>query len=163
MRISDWSSDVCSSDLTLSGRGGFEVAENLRFEAAGRYEDVFAELDPTATRDGFAEKHDRVWSGRVGAELGLFDGLWTQHLDLYGSRTRRRFDEEAMVSRFDGARVGIEWRHDLTIDAANAVTLGVDLQREYGEARERTATADRERYDRDEDTRSAYEIGRAHV
>src|SRR3546814_3462057 len=84
----------------MSGRRGFEVTENLRFKAAGDYEDVFAELDPTATRDGFAEKHDRVWSGRVGAELGLFDGLWTQHLDLYGSRTRRRFDEEAMVSRF---------------------------------------------------------------
>src|SRR3546814_16854719 len=80
---------------TLSGRGGFEVAENLRFEAAGRYADVFAELDPTATRDGFAETHDRVWSGRVGAELGLFDGLWTQHLDLYGRRARRRFGEES--------------------------------------------------------------------
>lgn len=146
---------------TLSGHGGYEASERLRFDAAARYEDVFAELDPTATRDGFADKHDRVWSGRLGAELALLDGAWTQHLDLYGSRTLRRFEDESTagvrtVSDFDGARAGLEWRHDLAFDDANQLTLGVDVHRDYGQARERSAGASRERYDRDEDAYAAY-------
>jgi len=146
---------------TLSARGGVRANDALSFDAAARYEDVFAELDPTATRDGFAEKHDRVWSGRAGAELALFDGAWTQHLDLYGSRTLRRFEDEATsgartVSHFDGARAGIEWRHDLVFDDANQMTLGVDMHRDYGAARENSGSGSRERYERDEDAYAAY-------
>src|SRR3546814_9785219 len=61
MRISDWSSDVCSSDLVEEL--GALVAQVL---AAGR-----AVLAPTAARD---ERHRDVVAGREGGDPGA-DGL----------------------------------------------------------------------------------------
>src|SRR3546814_17724128 len=64
MRISDWSSDVCSSDLALADGLDFKPIIDTRL----RYENV--------DQDGIAEKADALTvRARAGFELGLSKDL----------------------------------------------------------------------------------------
>lgn len=141
---------------SVSGRGGFELLENLSFEAVGRVEDIQADLDPTTTTDGFADKDERVYSGRVGARLDLAGGQWQQQLDLYGSATERRFRDSSTTSDFDGSRVGVEYRNDLFLTEAQTLTIGIDLRDDYGRSDDTTAVSTTTRYDESQYTHSLY-------
>src|SRR3546814_12529700 len=104
MRISDWSSDVCSSDLRPRGRRlrGDRLAELLQFQAAGRGGEGgglrrsaadrrgrrdrrrLARRDPPARRQrrrvgprdpGRAERKRGVWGKRVADGLAVGGGV----------------------------------------------------------------------------------------
>src|SRR3546814_12042343 len=83
MRISDWSSDVCSSDLVAAVNGG-------------RYStDLHLQHDPSATQ-AFAETHVRRLEAMRRAGAGVeraADGSWTiaaDHVDRAAAYEARR-------------------------------------------------------------------------
>src|SRR3546814_3663793 len=51
MRISDWSSDVCSSDLVMPGMGGFDGCRRLKAEPATAHLPVIFMTGLTETAD----------------------------------------------------------------------------------------------------------------
>src|SRR3546814_4705813 len=59
MRISDWSSDVCSSDLTIIEAGLRELHEEVNLVAQAS--DVLGALDPYPTRSGYMITPIIVW------------------------------------------------------------------------------------------------------
>src|SRR3546814_15685983 len=101
MRISDWSSDVCSSDLCRIGPAGggddglaFELFErklklcDLSVELLGR----LAELHPLEARDLQAQRVDQAVAGRnigVGGRQSSFE-LGAPSVFIRGGKTRVR-------------------------------------------------------------------------
>src|SRR3546814_4303364 len=76
MRISDWSSDVCSSDLAVAGRHGFAIEWQLFDWSCQRY----AETGRMMPEDGIAQvkEFDAIYLGAVG-----FPGV-PDHVSLWG-------------------------------------------------------------------------------
>src|SRR3546814_10579164 len=64
MRISDWSSDVCSSDLALDRRPKIMVTVGILGERVGVYLDGLGEIERDAVavrrQDAFSEREDRA-------------------------------------------------------------------------------------------------------
>src|SRR3546814_1577235 len=71
MRISDWSSDVCSSDLVAIGTRG-----RFRLDGAERTVDIVGadEADPTAQRIGFAAPLAQAMIGAESGDILPFNG-----------------------------------------------------------------------------------------
>src|SRR3546814_2160149 len=80
MRISDWSSDVCSSDLLARGRR--QCGARQASESAGRQEDHRRQGDTGRRREGSAKAGERRCTGR--------DRL--QPRDLWSDRSRSEAD-----------------------------------------------------------------------
>src|SRR3546814_16382112 len=78
MRISDWSSDVCSSDLALSGANGC-LAVTLEYDAG-------------ATVEGGADRMSEQFAALLGAVLEAPDSELDDH-DIVGPRERRLLPE----------------------------------------------------------------------
>src|SRR3546814_2215394 len=73
MRISDWSSDVCSSDLQLQRLGGAKAALVGRIEAANAFDLVAEEID---TQAGFLAGGEQVEDAAAHREFALVgDGI----------------------------------------------------------------------------------------
>ena len=155
-RVKGGAEDDSAVRSSISGRGGYALNESLRFEAVGRAEDIQADLDPTSTTDGFADKDERVYSGRVGAELVLADGRWQQRLDFYASSTERTFRDATTTSDFEGERVGVEYRNDVYLTGEQTITVGIDLREDSATSEDSTATSTQRRYDESQYTHSLY-------
>src|SRR3546814_2028638 len=75
MRISDWSSDVCSSDLTMKFTDWFEINGGIRYEKVKGFNRTFtynttggsAQLGQISTVGNRLEVDDNLFSFRVGA------------------------------------------------------------------------------------------------
>src|SRR3546814_4067393 len=82
MRISDWSSDVCSSDLATTGSGGLEADRDLRvLTGATRLLLVRVGVLDDRLGDGLAVRHLRLADGGVDLELAqheVYDYLEVQ-------------------------------------------------------------------------------------
>src|SRR3546814_11509880 len=79
MRISDWSSDVCSSDLKLRAEAGARIEHSI----------VNADADPDIGNLATSRSFDAI-SGSIGASYAVADG-W--RLGLNGSYSERRSEE----------------------------------------------------------------------
>src|SRR3546814_20645343 len=90
MRISDWSSDVCSSDLQHAPRGGFQIAGD-HFHDGGLAGAVMAEqadnLVPADLEGNILDGGDRAVAAHesvgndhlAGPETGPLAGHWPSH------------------------------------------------------------------------------------
>src|SRR3546814_12823083 len=72
MRISDWSSDVCSSDLTESCHLGFRKAPVISIQFAWGWEDDQCAVIPVMHHDPDAPKEQKYH---------LKGGFWASHMD----------------------------------------------------------------------------------
>src|SRR3546814_9795868 len=92
MRISDWSSDVCSSDLLLAVDPASGAAKTLFAETADTWVNVTGNLRPlkdgsllwSSDRDGFM--HLYRWAG--GAMTQLTHGEWMVQIGRAACRAR---------------------------------------------------------------------------
>src|SRR3546814_1651192 len=98
MRISDWSSDVCSSDL-----GG--VADELRL---GRVEFI-SELNPRLDAGG-KRSHRRPAKRALAEELGIFTGQeakvfeqWLRHFGVPAEVARSAEEQDRKSTRLDSS------------------------------------------------------------
>ncbi|MDX1432595.1 MAG: TonB-dependent receptor [Gammaproteobacteria bacterium] len=157
-RVKGGAEDDSARSSSFTGRGGYAPLDNLRFEAIGRVEDIDAELDPSNTLDGFADKDETIYTARVGAELDLLDGRWRQQLDFYGSVTDRRFRDPSMTSDFDGQRIGVEYVNDFFVTDNQTITVGIDLREDSGRADESSGGTSSTRYDESEYTHSLFAL-----
>jgi len=163
-RVDGGAEDDGARVTSVSGRAGVSPLAPLRLEAVARVQDVHAELDPTTTTDGFADKDERRRSARLRAALTLAGGAWTQQLDVYGARTERRFRDPGLRSDFEGERVGAEYRHDVRLGEPLTLSLGGELRRDAAHARESAGGARaRTRFDETQDTRSAYALAQSNL
>src|SRR3546814_12564792 len=103
MRISDWSSDVCSSDLRVAG------ILRRRVLAEGREDlDLLAELDRVGQRQGAGinlaghRRHGRGIAAAVGHELEVGAGGFaeSEHTDRGRVRSEERRVGKECVSTF---------------------------------------------------------------
>src|SRR3546814_7473920 len=98
MRISDWSSDVCSSDLELAGGGGGMVEEHQR-PAVGVVGAEVAEAQVVGVPRRAAGHRDPVRFGEVGGQGREQDA--TVAADLGGERGRGVFQSREVVVALD--------------------------------------------------------------
>src|SRR3546814_10742994 len=95
MRISDWSSDVCSSDLPLGlkGEGTVDGAERIADKAARFRSAAPGRIDHDARRNVILQRHrgieialaDRAFGARDGADReGAIDKLRREIAVLFG-------------------------------------------------------------------------------
>src|SRR3546814_7314734 len=76
MRISDWSSDVCASDLVELVRDGPELRIEVRDEGPGMPEDRMAEMMWPFTRIEGSRSRD---TGGAGPGLALVRAIMAEH------------------------------------------------------------------------------------
>src|SRR3546814_10693201 len=81
MRISDWSSDVCSSDLAAAWDHGIRFFDNAETYANGAAERVMGDViaDLRLPRDGFVVS-SKVYFGAVDDPLPTQKGLSRKHV-----------------------------------------------------------------------------------
>src|SRR3546814_15651386 len=84
MRISDWSSDVCSSDLKLRAEAGARIEHSI----------VNADADPDIGNLATSRSFDAI-SGSIGASYAVADG-W--RLGLNGSYSERAPSAEELFA-----------------------------------------------------------------
>src|SRR3546814_15819617 len=106
MRISDWSSDVCSSDLRLGGRSIYDPAVIVVLIAVSRFDEINA-----------------AYGRNVGDTL----------LEAIGRRLSRMVDdddgESTLVSRLGGAEFAIALSGPVTLAEASFLAQRVEIGR----------------------------------
>ena len=133
-------------NTSLSGRLGFTPMDNLNIDFILRYIDAKTELDNFAGVGGddpnYVQKSNQLlFKTQVG--LSLFNDLWIQKLgfalndhnrDLENKKDPQHpFDYEK--GRYDGQLIKFDWQHHLNLHKTNALTFGVDWDREEGESK----------------------------
>src|SRR3546814_13737364 len=85
MRISDWSSDVCSSDLRETEHAGVEVQRRLRVP-----DPQHGVVEHEAGGGGVADQRDAGYGGKIVAGLGghVGNSWWGQR--IIAARSSRR-------------------------------------------------------------------------
>src|SRR3546814_4817371 len=92
MRISDWSSDVCSSDLWLQ-----TVGESILRRLYQRCEEIYAPSESMAAvlHDQRMSRHIAIWSRGIDRQLfhpGRRDPEWRRSLGIAEDRKRTRLN-----------------------------------------------------------------------
>ncbi|PIV21326.1 MAG: TonB-dependent receptor, partial [Deltaproteobacteria bacterium CG03_land_8_20_14_0_80_45_14] len=133
-------------NTSLSAKLGFKPMDNLGIDFILRYMDAKTELDNFAGVGGddpnYVQKSNQfLFKTQVG--LSLFDQVWSQKLGLALNDHNRDiknkkdsqhpFDYEK--GRFDGQLLKFDWQHHLKLHRTNALTFGLDLDREEGKSR----------------------------
>src|SRR3546814_12195510 len=111
MRISDWSSDVCSSDLT--DLGDLVFANFVRHRVAMSFDLIAAFLQSTRAAIAPGERHDRIAITVGDEDGGLSPGWLGFGLQGFMQRDLRRQANQPsqtfrQAQRSEGGRVGKE-------------------------------------------------------
>ncbi len=132
-------------NTSLSARLGFTPMDHLDIDFILHYTDAKTELDNFAGAGGddpnYVQKSNQFLF-KMQARLSLFDQVWSQKLGLAINDHKREiknnkdsqhpFDYEE--GRYDGQLLKFEWQHHLKLHRTNALTLGLDLDREEGKS-----------------------------
>ena len=133
-------------NTSLSARLGFTPMDNIDIDFILRYIDAKTELDNFSGFGGddpnYVQKSKQFFfKTQVG--LSLFDQVWSQKLGLAINDHKRDiknnkdsqhpFDSEK--GRYDGQLLKFDWQHHLKLHRTNALTFGLDLDREEGKSR----------------------------
>ncbi|WP_162305994.1 TonB-dependent receptor plug domain-containing protein [Oleisolibacter albus] len=117
--------------LNLSGRLGTVIADTVRLNLSGGYEDMDSDFDPSTSQDGPASQKKKVLHGSASAGFDLLDGRWSHTLTLSGSDTDRDFDEPLgyyRYSTYDGSRTGLDYQTELKLRSADVLTAGASRE-----------------------------------
>src|SRR3546814_19864590 len=97
MRISDWSSDVCSSDLRAAGRGWL-LFTTVGFVAHWRQQPCFAaSFAPIWTSAAILAVDPHLWLRQYLQEVGTWSGKTNfDHLPGHGRSAERRVGKECV-------------------------------------------------------------------
>jgi len=133
-------------NTSLSGRLGFTPMDNIDIDFILRYVNAESELDNFGGVGGddpnYVQKSNQfLFKTQVG--LSLFNDLWIQKLgfalndhnrDIKNKKdSQHPFDYEK--GRYDGQLLKFDWQHHLKLHRTNALTFGLDLDREEGKSR----------------------------
>src|SRR3546814_2161136 len=105
MRISDWSSDVCSSDLYQFGRARTGTAATAPEQDVSAYF-VHAEIGhqfDIAWKPRVSIEYDRASGDRAGGGFGRFDSLYGVRRPDYGPRSAEQTSELQSLMRISSA------------------------------------------------------------
>ena len=133
-------------NTSLSAKLGFKPMDNLGIDFILRYMDAKTELDNFAGVGGddpnYVQKSNQfLFKTQVG--LSLFDQVWSQKLglalndhnrDLKNKKdSQHPFDYEK--GRYDGQLIKFDWQHHLQLHKTNALTFGLEYEREEGKSK----------------------------
>src|SRR3546814_1776037 len=128
MRISDWSSDVCSSDLSALGYAGFRLYDRLNWDrdvasflGASYFRAVGGELQYGLSARGLAIDTTRFGS----AAFPMFRAFWLQ-------QPRKDDDSVTVLALLDSASTAGDYR--FVIHPARNTVLDVDRSEEHTSA-----------------------------
>ena len=133
-------------NTSLSARLGFSPIDNLDIDFILRYINAKTELDNSAGVGGddpnYVQKSNQFLFKTL-VSLSLFNDLWIQKLgfalndhnrDIENKKdSQHPFDCEN--GRYDGQLIKFEWQHHLNLHKTNALTFGLDLDREEGKSK----------------------------
>ncbi|HIE65027.1 MAG: TonB-dependent receptor [Nitrospira sp.] len=119
---------------TLSGRFGLAPSETFGVDLFVRYVSADVEFD-AGSDPKLSETESEQLMLKIQPRLMLFNGLWEQNLGIWIHNIERENQGTGFVlpSEFEGALFGIDWQHNLYVNAMNTMTLGLEFENQSAE------------------------------